>query len=107
MSDRKSDAVHIGDILQRLLKTGQSDGNFDLTQIWHVWDRAVGPLIAENAHPAGFKGNILLVYANSSAWVQQLRFLKQDVIEKLNRELGKDLVSDIRFKVGTWQNDHK
>ena len=107
MSDRKPDAVHLRDVLQKLLKSGQSGGNFDLTQIWKIWDHAMGPVIAENAHPAGFKGNTLLVYANSSPWVHQLRFLKQDMIQKLNRELGQDLVTDITFKVGTWDKNER
>lgn len=96
------DAISLGDVLKNVLKPGRTDGNFDLTQIWSIWDRAVGPVIGENAHPTGFKGNILLVYANSSAWVHQLQFLKEDIIAKLNNEAGEELVADIRFKVGTW-----
>ena len=97
------DAVTLGDVLKSVLRPGHSRGNFELTQIWSIWDRAVGSVIAENTHPAGFKGNILLVYANSSAWMHQLQFLKEDIIDKLNTEAGEQLVTDIRFKVGTWE----
>lgn len=97
------DAIALGEVLKNVLKPNRSDGNFDLTQIWNVWDRAVGPVIAENARPTGFKGKILLVYANSSPWVHQLQFLKEDIIQKLNNEVGEELVTDITFKVGTWE----
>ena len=104
--DKKSkpnpDAVLLGDVLQQILKPNRSGASIDLTQIWNIWDDAVGPVISENAHPAGFKGNILLVYVNSSVWVHQLRFLKQDIIQKLNLKLNQELVADITFKVGTW-----
>ena len=96
------DAVLLGDVLQKILKSNRSEANFDLTQIWNVWNDAVGPVISENAPPVAFKGNLLLVYVNSSAWVHQLRFLKQDMIMKLNRKLEQELVADITFKVGTW-----
>ena len=96
------DAIPLGDILKVVLKPDRSEGSFELTRIWQLWDRAVGPVIAENARPAGFKGRILLVYANSSPWLQQLQFLKEDIIQKLNDDAGEQLVADIKFKVGTW-----
>jgi hypothetical protein len=32
--------------------------------------------------------------------MQQLQFLKPELIEKLNETLGKNLVGDIKFKIG-------
>ncbi|KKK55968.1 hypothetical protein LCGC14_3069230, partial [marine sediment metagenome] len=38
---------------------------------------------------------------NSSTWIQQLRFLKKDLIAKINDALGKEMVSEIKFKIGS------
>jgi len=35
-----------------------------------------------------------------SAWLQQLWFLKKDIIRKVNDSLGEDLVGEIKFKIG-------
>ena len=43
---------------------------------------------------------LLLVCASSSVWIHQLQFLKADIIDNVNRALGKKLVEDIKFKVG-------
>ena len=94
------DAVHIGKILGGVLKSCRSDAGAELLEVWRLWDRAVGETIARNTRPAAFKGRLLLVYANSSVWIHQLQYLKADLIEKLNTELGRELVSDIKFKIG-------
>jgi hypothetical protein len=44
----------------------------------------------------------LLVYVTSSTWLHHLRFIKQDIVKRLNDDLGQPLVSDIKFKVGSF-----
>jgi predicted nucleic acid-binding Zn ribbon protein len=60
----------------------------------------VGPTIAQNAQPAAIKGKLLLVHVSSAPWTQQLHYLKDELMEKLNSALGKESVKDIRFKIG-------
>jgi predicted nucleic acid-binding Zn ribbon protein len=57
-------------------------------------------VIAANTRPAAFKGNLLIVNATSSSWLQQLRFLKPEILQKVNHVLGNVSVKDIKFKVG-------
>jgi predicted nucleic acid-binding Zn ribbon protein len=82
------------------LKTCRHDCDGDLAQVWSLWDTAVGDVIAKNARPEAFKGKLLLVHVNSSAWMHQLQFLKKDMINKINAAFGKELVQDIKFKIG-------
>jgi len=91
---------HIGDIINHVLKTCRHDCDGDLAQVWSLWDTAVGDVIAKNTRPEAFKGKLLLVHVNSSAWMHQLQFLKKDMIDKINAALGKELVQDIKFKIG-------
>jgi predicted nucleic acid-binding Zn ribbon protein len=95
--------VHVGSVLQDLLKTPNMASNTRLSRIWEVWPDAVGGQIAANAKPAAIKGSLLIVLAESSAWIQQLHYLKREMIAKLNRTLGENLVKDIKFKIGTLQ----
>jgi predicted nucleic acid-binding Zn ribbon protein len=70
--------------------------------VWRVWDRLVGENIARNARPAAFKGSLLLVYVTSSTWLHHLQFQKKEIVNRLNDDLGQSLVSDIKFKVGSF-----
>jgi hypothetical protein len=97
---KNSDLVHIGDIINGVLKTCRRDCDEELSQVWSLWESAVGDVIAKNTRPEAFKGKLLLVLVNSSPWMHQLQFLKKDIINNVNQALGKELVQDIKFKIG-------
>jgi hypothetical protein len=73
---------------------------------WGVWAKAVGDTIAQQAQPAFVRGGILFVKCSSSAWIQQLQFMKGTIREELNRLLGKDVIKDIRFQIGVIARPH-
>jgi hypothetical protein len=65
-----------------------------------VWNKAVGPQIASQSRPEHVRREILLVKVANSVWMQQLHFLKEEIIGKVNTVLGKTSVKDIRFAIG-------
>jgi hypothetical protein len=69
--------------------------------VWGVWDQTVGETVAQQAQPAFVRGGILFVRCSSSAWMQQLQFMKVTIRDELNRLLGKEIIKDIRFQMGT------
>jgi len=97
---RKAGFVHIGRIVEDVLKSYRRESDSELIRVWQVWDGAVGDAIAQNAKPAAFKGRLLLVHATSPIWIHQLQFLKKEIIVKLNNALGKSLVDDLKVKIG-------
>ena len=98
---KKTDSIEsLGSVIDKIMQTGFRQQDAPLLKVWELWERAVGEIIAENARPAAFKGKILLVHVNSSPWLHQLHFLKKDILTRLNRELGRDLVDEIKFKIG-------
>lgn len=64
------------------------------------WERTVGPAIASHAHPMSLRGTKLFLAVDSPAWMQQLSLLRPEIIEKLNRVLGKDKVKEIVLNLG-------
>jgi predicted nucleic acid-binding Zn ribbon protein len=96
----KRSFVHIGSVLRDVLKKSRLETDTSLIKVWDIWQEAVGDVIAANTRPAAFKGNLLIVNATSSSWLQQLRFLKPEILQKVNHVLGNVSVKDIKFKVG-------
>ena len=92
--------VHIGHVIRDMLNHHHLETDTSLIRVWDVWEEAVGEVIAANTRPAAFKGNLLIVNATSSSWLQQLRFLKPEIIQKINHILGGGAVKDIKFKIG-------
>jgi hypothetical protein len=98
--DKRPGFVHIGGVIDGVLKNYRSKPDFELTEVWRLWDDAVGETIAQNARPAAFKGKLLIVHVISSTWLHQLQFLKNDLMAKINAALGKPLIQEIKFKIG-------
>ena len=91
---KQKELVPLGSVLPNLLKSIRTGSDAQLVEVWELWDDVVGETIAKNARPAAFKGS-------SSTWMHQLQFLKTDIIEKINDAFGKEMVDEIKFKIGT------
>lgn len=91
----------IGDVLDRVIKQHRPSTNQALVRIWELWEEAVGSAIAANARPAAFKGDMLLVHVSNSTWLHHLRFLEQDLIQKVNHALEGEYIKRIKLKIGT------
>ena len=91
-------------LLPSVLQGLRRDVDGDLLQVWEVWRSAVGDGIAENARPAAFKGDILIVNVANSVWHHHLQFLKSDMLRQLNQALGGEYIRDIKIKIGTWSD---
>ena len=97
----KEGLIGIKPILEKALKKFDLEIKIKEGKIWEIWDKAVGPVVARNAQPESIRGRVLFVRVSTSAWMQQLQFIKERIIEKLNQSLGKTLVKSISFRLGT------
>ena len=63
------------------------------------WESIVGPGIAKRTFPVGFRGDVLVVEVKGGAsWQHQLHLMRMQLLDKLNRELAPNGVSDIRIE---------
>lgn len=88
------------DILGELFHDLKIEDRMAYAQLYKAWRHAVGEQISRNTHPVGVRGGILFVNVASSVWMQQLAFLKQEILEKLTKDTAVMKLKDIRFKIG-------
>ncbi len=93
----------LGNVMERLLKRLNID--FDARRIWEVWKEVVGEPIANRAHPDYIKQKTLCVRVSNSAWLQDLQFRRDEIIERINDRLGRPMVENILFKIGPVEQD--
>ncbi len=67
-------------------------------KVFEVWEEAVGKKVASHTRPQRIKGGRLFVGVSDSAWLQELSFLKENIIKKINKRLGEETVKEIFFK---------
>src|SRR5689334_10552070 len=88
-------------ILKTVLKrTPNYEENMARIEIYEAWPRVVGERVAQHAWPVCLldKG-VLLIAAESSVWLQSLRYLEVQILENFAKELGKRRVISLRYKL--------
>lgn len=90
----------VGDFLPDVLKKGKIFIDTPISGLAGVWTRAVGPQIARQTEPIRIRNGVLSVKVTTSAWMQQLQFMKDDIIEKVNKAGPPQKINKIRFSIG-------
>lgn len=100
MDKKKDTLVPLKDVIASLFSDAQLPFNPDDARIWKVWDEVVGAPIAKNAQPLWIKNGRLRVKVSDPIWLQELEFVGETIKEKLNRELGRNAVEKVEFRLG-------
>jgi hypothetical protein len=100
MDKRDPQIEKLGAVLEKSLKRLDLSGRLGEYGIWPIWNETVGPTIARNAQPEKIRHGTLFVKVSSPMWMQQLQYMKEEIAEKLNQNLGKEIVKNIFFFVG-------
>lgn len=98
---RQKDLLKLGDFLQRTLKRRKILLDMADSSLVETWNKSVGTVIAAQTHPFKFKNNTLFVRVSNSTWMQQLQFMKQDIIDKVNPAFAQKTIHNIYFSIGT------
>ncbi|MDD5439999.1 MAG: DUF721 domain-containing protein [Candidatus Omnitrophica bacterium] len=87
------------DIVARMLsafKKGNERGK--LVQAWH---EAAGPAYSRHTEPVSFNRGRLVIVVSDSPRLYELTLEKKALQDTMNTILGKKMVREIRFKIGT------
>ena len=97
----------LNEIVAGIFQDSPASGRKDLLMIHTLWHKAVGEKIAKNTLPQTIKKNILFVTVSNSVWMQELQFLKEQIRERINKDLPTLTIEDIRFKIGPVTEKHR
>ncbi len=88
--------VPLKNTLGKILKN-HNIKNLEEIKIFSSWYEIVGERMAEHTRPANISNRILFVEVDDPLWLSQLKYMKQDIIEKIDTKIKSDLFKDIRF----------
>ena len=80
--------TRVGDILDDLLEKRGLGTQIRRVGALDVWSDAVGEKIAEVTAAKTVVASTLFVEVRSSAWLMELSFMKDGLLERVNAELG-------------------
>lgn len=100
MQGKREKPEIIGNILSPFLKRMGLSRRIKEQKIIEDWKEIVGHDVAQNTEPSRLRGGVLYVKVSNPIWMQQLQFLKEVIIKKINQEIKEVVVDDLRFFIG-------
>jgi len=86
--------------ITRLFKNLDGQTGSILQKISAKWKNMAGENVAAHSRPGRLNENILYVYVDSSVWLAEItRFHSDDILRKIQRQIGPATVKRVRFQV--------
>ncbi len=100
MARERGEPQAIGNVVAELMARRGLNRTRTAEECEAAWREAVGPFLAGQTRIGAVRGGVVEVLASHSALLQELGFLKAEIIGKLNARLPGAPVVDLRFRVG-------
>lgn len=96
-SDLKNDgnSQHIGQAIQKLLKSYHIKTKFDEANLIASWERLVGKVVAKRTKKLHIRNKVLFVELDSPALKNDLLLHKSRILEIFQKEFGADVLTEI------------
>jgi predicted nucleic acid-binding Zn ribbon protein len=87
------------ELLQGLFESGKNplSEQFIRWKMWSRWEEIVGPTLAKSTEPVGWQWNTLLIWVPHSTVMQQMQFLKQNILQAVQKAYPQLAIKDVRF----------
>ena len=99
MRNKRKSLEHFGDVLCGT-KRGGLTTQLRRYEPWRCWADIVGASLAQHTSPAGWRGATLVINVEHGTWMQELQFMKRDMIAKIKESCPDTKLKDIRFQIG-------
>jgi predicted nucleic acid-binding Zn ribbon protein len=84
-------------VLENVMREKEFTGNIAAFEIFSLWNEIAGKRLAAHAHPVRIKGSVLYVEVDDQLWRVQLLYMKQDMLNKIDRILKPGMFTDLKF----------
>ncbi len=93
-----SKVVSIANIIESVFEDAGLSKAVNLLKINNAFDEIFDGDFRKNIRVLSLMNSILYIGVPGSVWIQELSFMKEDIISKLNTKLGQNSIKDIKFR---------
>lgn len=94
---RHKDAQSIEKLMQEFINENNLNKGLSQVRIEEVWANEMGNGVVSYTKKLELKGELLLVFLNSSVLREELQYGKDKIINILNEKMGDAFIKEIRF----------
>jgi predicted nucleic acid-binding Zn ribbon protein len=84
-------------ILESVLGQHDLSGDIEAYKVFSKWADIVGERVAAHTRPTRLARDILYVEVNDHLWLAQLKYMKNDMLKKLEDRTKPGLFKDLKF----------
>jgi predicted nucleic acid-binding Zn ribbon protein len=89
--------VSIKETLSKVLKGYDRSGDMEAYRVYPMWEELVGQKMAQHATPVRIKDRVLFVEVDDPLWLSQLKYMKGDVLGKIDVRIKRGVLKDVKF----------
>jgi hypothetical protein len=87
------------EVLQGLFENGKSplSEQFLRWKMWARWEEIVGSTLSQSCEPVGLQRGVLIIWVPHSTVMQQMMFLKENILLAIRKAFPQMNVQDVKF----------
>jgi predicted nucleic acid-binding Zn ribbon protein len=93
---KQKTSSRVGDVLPHVLTDLKLSEPLRAYRAVDRWADAVGEQLAQHARAVSIHQGVLLVEADSSAWMQEIQFHKRRILDRLEQSCGKRMIRELK-----------
>ncbi len=96
----KRKAERIDSVVKSLMEGLDKHSNPTAEDIEGIWREIAGKKASSHTKPASLRKKHLIINVDGSSWLYELTLRKGELLSKLKKELGKDKIKELQFRIG-------
>ncbi len=84
-------------VVQRVLREYNFTEDIDAYRVFSLWKDIVGEKMADHTKPVRINERVLYVEVDDPLWLTQLKYMKVDILNKIDMRIKKGVFKDVRF----------
>jgi predicted nucleic acid-binding Zn ribbon protein len=84
-------------VLESVLKEHRLTSDIEAYRVFALWGKIAGPTVATHSRPVRLNGDVLYVEVDDPVWLSQLRYMKQDILGKIDELIKPGTFKDLKL----------
>ena len=89
--------ISIKKVLESVMREKDFTEHIEAYAIFAQWGDIVGEKVAAHTRPLRVSGTVLYVEVDDHVWFAQLKYMKADMLKRIERAIGPGLFRDLKF----------
>jgi len=95
---KNNNLIKLGDAISQIFKEEKLDEKYSIFAIRNGWESIVGKTVAKHTTQINYASGVLFVSIDSPVVRSETTYVKESIIEKVNKFVGKRLIKELVLK---------